>query len=73
MPPEPEPEPEPEPLLVALHPGDQEYLMADSQLQNTWIKKDAYSLMRLVAVHRVNNPRLISAYETYRAPNSIFI
>eukprot|EP01046_Picozoa_sp_COSAG06_P067630 COSAG06_NODE_17618_length_930_cov_1.211793_3_plen_96_part_01 len=61
-------EPEPEvPRVVAVQPGDHEYLMADTLLQNTWIKKDAYGLVGMVAVHRVENPRLASAYEAYKA------
>jgi hypothetical protein len=62
-----EPEPEVQPRLVAVQPGDPEYLTADTLLQHTWAKKDAYALVGMVAVHRVENPRLASAYEAYKA------
>ena len=55
------------PQKLAVQPGDPEYLVADSLLQNTWAKKDAYALVGMVAVHRVENPRLASAYEAYKA------
>ena len=55
-----------EPILVAVQPGDAVYLTANSLLQNTWHKKDAYTFVRTIAVHRVDNPRLTSAYEAYK-------
>jgi hypothetical protein len=52
--------------LVPCPPGDPVFGLADTLLQNTWFKKDAYELVGVIAVHRVENPRLASAYDAYK-------
>ena len=53
--------------LVPCPAGDPVFGLADSLLQNTWFKKDKYELVGIIAVHRVENPRLASTYDAYKA------
>ncbi len=54
-----------------MQPGDAVFGTATDLLQNTWFKKDAYELVDIISVHRVDNPRLSAAYESYKASVSV--
>lgn len=56
----------PAPRLVALCPGEPDYLTAESVLRNTWIKRDAYIFEQLIAAYRVENQGLELKYEAYK-------
>ena len=57
--------------LVPSPPGDPLFGLADTLLQNTWFKKDSYQVVGTVAVHLIENPRLSTAYEAYKAAISV--
>jgi hypothetical protein len=62
---EPEPEPEPD-RLSDCEPGNDTHTVANSQLQNTWMKKQDYELIQLVSVQKIYNPRLQERYDDYK-------
>ena len=52
--------------MAQVQPGDPDYLTAKTLLENTWVKRDAYTLEGMVAVHRIHNSQLTAAYEAYK-------
>lgn len=54
---------EPEPVSG---PGTEAWTHADSLLQNTWVKRDAYEFLELLSVQEVDAPVLRKRYETYK-------
>ena len=46
--------------------GSVEYLLTDSSLQNTWIKREMYEFLSLVEVQELDNPALHARYEQYK-------
>ena len=57
--------------LVTCLPSDPLFVLAATLLQNTWIKKTKYQLGKVLAVYRVENSRLTSIYEGYKAMISV--
>ena len=47
--------------------GTEAYTLADSLLQNTWIKRDKYSFLQLDEVKLIINPILQKRYDEYKA------
>ena len=53
--------------LVNCPPGDVVNLMASSQIQSSWAKKEAYEFGDVISVHRIENPYLEGRYNTYKS------
>ena len=53
--------------LIKREPGHQVYLTADSNLQGSWPKRDAYEVEGVIEVQEIDNPRLRAVYEAYKA------
>ena len=65
VPPSAQQETEPD-LLSDCEPGNDTHTVANSQLQNTWMKKQDYEFIRLVSVQKIYNPRLQERYDDYK-------
>ena len=52
--------------LKSCHAASDTYVTASSQLQNGWIKRDAYEFLSVVEVKEIDNPALHRRYEAYK-------
>ena len=57
--------------LVKCLPSDPLFVLADTLLRNTWIKKTTYQLGKVLAVYKIENLRLTSRYEEHKAKISV--